>query len=137
MKKLYFIASAMPVIVAAAFLFWKGDSINWTADILISVLPLLFMIHGIFSRKFSAMIYGFEMLFPFAWIGILSIAGLMPLSTIVAFMTLPIAIACAQTMKKVVDGGKHLLEDLNERTARLQIMFSILLAISFVIARFI
>ena len=137
MKKLYFIASAMPVIVAAAFLFWKGDSINWTADILVSVLPFVFMTHGIFSRKTSAMIYGFEMLFPFAWMGILSIAGLMPLSTIVAFMTLPVAIACAQTMKNSIEGGVGVIADLDVRTANLQLIFSVLLTAAFIIGKFI
>ena len=135
MKKLVIIASVMPVIVAAAFLFWKDGSISWVCDILTIALPLIFMTHGIFIRKPSRMLYALEMLFPYVWVGVLSIAGFMPMATIIAFITLPIALACAQTMKKVNDGGTHLLADLGERTARLQIMFTILLASSFLIAR--
>lgn len=136
MKKSTFIAMLMPVVVAAAFLFWKGSLSNWISDICISVLPVALITVGIFVRKSAPKRYGFEMIAPFVWVGAFSIVGIMPLATIITFMTLPVAIACAQTMKKIADGGTHLFSDLGERTVRLQIMFSSLLAASFVIARF-
>ena len=126
----------MPVVVAAAFLFWKGSLSSWISDVCISVLPVALITVGIFVRKSASKRYGFEMIAPFVWVGAFSIAGIMPLATIITFMTLPVAIACAQTMKKIADGGTHLFSDLGERTARFQIMFSSLLAASFVIARF-
>ena len=65
-------------------------------------------------------------------------AGLLPLHTIIIFLTLPIALACASTMKKSVgQETPMLLADLDVRTANLQMMFSVLLSISFVVARFI
>ena len=87
--------------------------------------------------KSSAVLYGFEMIFPFVWVGICSIAGFMPLTTIVIFMTLPVAIGCAKTMMNSVEGGTHMIADLDVRTANLQLLFSLLLAAAFVIARFI
>ena len=86
--------------------------------------------------KSSAVLYGFEMLFPFVWIGVCSIAGFMPIATVIAFMTLPVAIACAQTMKNSVEGGLQMIADLDVRTANLQLFFSLLLTVAFVVARF-
>lgn len=87
--------------------------------------------------KASAILYGFEVLFPFVWIGVLSIIGFLPLTTIIVFLTLVVAIGCAQTMMKYLDGGSNLIGDLDVRTANLQLMFSVLLSIAFVAAKFI
>lgn len=89
------------------------------------------------GTKSSAVLYGFEMLFPFVWVGVCSIAGFMPIATVIVFMILPVAIACAQTMKNSVEGGVHMIADLDVRTADLQLMFSFLLTVAFVVARFI
>lgn len=83
------------------------------------------------GAKASALLYGFEMLFPYVWIGVCSIAGIMPVYTIAAFLTLPVAIACVATMKKSVAGGPAVIADLDVRTANVQLMFSLLLAASF------
>ena len=87
--------------------------------------------------KASAILYGFEVLFPYVWIGVLSIIGFLPLTTIIVFLTLVVAIGCAQTMMKYLDGGSNLIGDLDVRTANLQLMFSVLLSIAFVAAKFI
>ena len=90
------------------------------------------------GTKAAARLYAFEMVFPYIWVGICSIIGLLPLHTIIIFLTLPIALACASTMKKSVgQETPMLLTDLDVRTANLQMMFSVLLSISFVVARFI
>ena len=88
------------------------------------------------GTRSSAVLYGFEMIFPFVWVGVCSIAGFMPLATIVIFMTLPVAIGCAKTMMNSVEGGLHMIADLDVRTANLQLMFSLLLTASLVVARF-
>lgn len=90
------------------------------------------------GTKAAARMYAFEMVFPYIWVGICSIIGLLPLHTIIIFLTLPIALACASTMKKSIgQETSMLLGDLDVRTANLQMMFSVLLSISFVVARFI
>ena len=51
-------------------------------------------------------------------------------------MTLPVALACAKTMRDSENGGFELIADLDVRTANLQLMFSVLLSVAFVAARF-
>ena len=87
--------------------------------------------------KFSAWLYGFEMIFPFIWIAVLSMIGMLPYTTVFIFLTLPIAIACAKTMKNSVAGGAQMIGDLDVRTANLQLLFSLLLIAGLVAGRFI
>lgn len=89
------------------------------------------------GSKFSAWLYGFEVIFPYVWVGVCSIIGIMPLSTIIIFLTLPIAIACAQAMKHSIIAGAGVIADLDVKTANLQLLFSVLLTIALVIGRFI
>lgn len=87
--------------------------------------------------KSAASLYAFEVIFPFVWIGICSIAGLLPLHTIIVFMTLPVALGCAKTMTNGVGDKIELIADMDMRTANLQLMFSVMLSVAFVLARFI
>ncbi len=86
--------------------------------------------------KASAWLYVFEVIFPFVWVGVCSVLGIMPYSTIIIFLTLPVAIACAKTMKNSVTGGSAMIADLDVRTANLQMAFSLLLSAAFVVSRF-
>lgn len=85
----------------------------------------------------AAWLYAFEMTFPFIWIGILSVAGFMPVHTVIIFLTLPVALGCAKTMMNASKGSYDIIADLDVRTANLQLMFSVLLSAAFVAARFI
>jgi 1,4-dihydroxy-2-naphthoate octaprenyltransferase len=89
------------------------------------------------GNNVSAWLYGFEVIFPFIWIGVCSITGLMPLTTLAIFLTLPIAIACAQSMKFSLTGGAGVIADLDVRTANLQLLFSLLLTAAFIVGKFI
>ncbi len=131
----------MSAVAAAAFLFWKGFGI---ISILTIVLPL-----GVFMRALYrscnvgdevpmsfAGLYAFEVFFPFVWVAILSMAGIMPVATIISFIALPIAIACAQTVRNSVEGGRQMLADLYPRTANLHRIYTVLLTAAFIAARF-
>ena len=90
------------------------------------------------GTKVSAWLYIFEMTFPFVWICVCAIIGILPLHTFVVFLTLPIAIGCAKTMNKSAAQNDHtLLSDLDVRTAQLQMLFSALLSIALIAARLI
>ena len=89
------------------------------------------------GNRFSAWLYGFEVIFPFIWVGVCSIIGIMPLTTLAIFLTLPVAIACAQTMMHSLTGGAGVIADLDVRTANLQLFFSVLLTIAFIVGKFI
>ena len=88
------------------------------------------------GTRWAAWLYGFEMIFPFAWVGICSMAGILPIHTIVIFMTLPSAMGCAKTMKNSVGQNPMLIADLDVRTANLQMLFSLLLSASLIAAKF-
>ena len=88
------------------------------------------------GSKFSAWLYGFEVIFPYVWVGACSIIGIMPLATIMVFLTLPVAIASAQAMKHSLTAGPGIISDLDVKTANLQLLFSVLLTIALVIGRF-
>ncbi len=90
-----------------------------------------------FGRTFSIRYYGFLVIFPFVWVGVCSIIGILPLTTIIVFLTLPVALGCARTMKNFKDGDIRVIADLDMRTANLQLLFSPLLALALVIGRFI
>lgn len=85
----------------------------------------------------SVWLFGFEMLFPYIWVAALSMAGLLPLHTVVIFLTLPIAIGNARTMGKSLKAGSEIIADLDVRTANLQLLFSVLLAAAFFASKFI
>ena len=87
------------------------------------------------GQKASAAMYAFEVIFPFAWLAICSVTGILPMSTIIVFISLPIALGCAQTMKQSVKGGFNIIKDLDARTANLQMMFSLLLTIAFILSK--
>ena len=77
------------------------------------------------------------MIFPFVWVGVCSILGIMPMHTIIVFMTIPVAVACHRTMKRSLKEGVRPIADLDVRTANLQLVFSALLTVAFVSAKYI
>ena len=89
------------------------------------------------GAKWSVRLFGFEMIFPYVWIGVLSMIGLLPIHTVVIFLTLPVAIGNAGTMKKSLKAGVGIIADLDVKTANLQLMFSVLLTVALVVAKFI
>ena len=116
--------------------------INWSQSIIYALVPVFIMALGIISAgrkevnsKIVAGIYAFEVVFPYVWVGICSMAGLLPLHTIICFLTIAVALGCATTMKKSVGQGPALLKDLRTRTITLFLMFTALLAVSLAAAR--
>lgn len=87
--------------------------------------------------KMAVLLYGVEMYFPYAWIAVLSIAGILPVYTVFIFLTLPVAIGNARTMAKSLKAGVEMIADLDVKTANLQLMFSVLLTAALVVAKFI
>ena len=86
------------------------------------------------GEKWSAWLYAFEMVFPYVWVGVLSVVGIFPIYTVIIFLTIAVALGCATTMLKSVGQGPTLIKDLDVRTANLQMMFSVLLSVAFVAA---
>jgi 1,4-dihydroxy-2-naphthoate octaprenyltransferase len=74
------------------------------------------------------------MIFPYVWVGVISMIGILPVHTVAIFLTLVIAISNAKIMMHSVEGGIEMIADLDVKTANLQLFFSVLLAASLIIA---
>ena len=85
--------------------------------------------------KASAVMYSFEVLFPFVWIAACVVMKVMPWPALAALVAFPIALGCAKTMLKSPKEGVELILDLDQRTAKLQMVFSLLLSIAFVVSK--
>lgn len=142
-------AVTMPVLVTLAYLFWRLPVTNCTSDsrtvslvcgALMAAFPAVLL--SLAVRKadrpkgiLSARIYSFEVLFPFLWIAVCSIIGFMPFYTVFAFLTLPVALGCSETMIKAISCDSDIIGDLSARTSTLQLLFSIILSLTFIADR--
>lgn len=154
----------LDIIMAFAFLPTLGTSyavtgvIEW--DVLLVALPIGLITDGILHSNntrdmmtdrragittmamgmgygWSAVLFGFEMIFPYIWVAALSMAGFFPVITFIIFLTLPVAIGNAKTMFKSSKSGIEIISDLDVKTANLQLMFSVLFTVSLVVSKFI
>lgn len=89
------------------------------------------------GAKASAVMYSFEVLFPFVWVIVCVAMKLMPWPVLAALVAFPIALGCSKTMMKSPKEGAELILDLDQKTAQLQMVFSLLLSIAFVISKFV
>jgi 1,4-dihydroxy-2-naphthoate octaprenyltransferase len=87
------------------------------------------------GAKASAVMYSFEVLFPFVWVVACVVMKAMPWPVLVALIAFPIALGCSKTMLKSPNEGADVILDLDQKTAKLQMVFSLLLSVAFVISR--
>jgi hypothetical protein len=137
----------MAAIATTSYIFWKGTGIGW--DILLILIPAGLMTDGLIHSYFivnhsrkapsktRAIIYGFDVLFPFIWTAAFTIAGLMPVATIAIFLSLAIAIGCTKTMMHSIEGGFAMIGDMDQRTSNLQSIFLVLLSLAFIVEKFV
>ncbi len=197
-------ASAMPVLVALAYMVWKGCSINWLQsagalliimiwayllgvalsklmkvskfsapgylimlagisigpamlatyaasgyfawEALWAVAPISLISAGILRAKnardikapskCTAYIYGMEVILPMTVTGLCSMIGILPMHTIILFMTSPVAVALFRTMKRGVKEGPRPVVDLDTRTVNFLLTFSTLMIVALVAAKY-
>jgi Mn2+/Fe2+ NRAMP family transporter len=87
-------------------------------------------------RKISSVFYTLEIAFSYLWIAGFSLAKQLPYSTVLIFLTLPIAIACCKTMRNSREDAEHLRADITSRTANLLLQFVIMLTVGLILGRF-
>ena len=87
------------------------------------------------GRSFGAWLYAFEVIFPFLWLVALMAFRLEPWWLGTSFLAMPVAIKNARTMLAYKRGGKESYARLDEQTAKLQLMFSLLLILGLVLSR--
>ncbi len=86
------------------------------------------------GRKASVAAYGFEVLFPFAWTAGCVLGGIFPWWSLAVLPALLPAIGNTRQMVRFLKGGMAEIGFLDQKTAQLQLLFSLLLAASFALA---
>lgn len=94
----------------------------------ISTFPMLT------GRRFGAALYAVEVLLPFVWMLALMAFSILPWWLLTTLAALPVAAGNARTMLAYKQGGKASYADLDERTAKLQLLFSLLLIIGLILS---
>lgn len=84
--------------------------------------------------KVSVWLYCFEVLFPFIWISGCVIAGVLPVWTLLVWAVFFPALMNVRMAAGYFRKGSEAIARLDEATARLQLLFSLVLTVSFVIA---
>ena len=79
-------------------------------------------------------VYCAEVLFPFGWIAGLIAAGTLPLWALLVMPALVPAIGNVRVVSRFPGKGEGAIAGLDEMTAKLQLLFSLLFALSFVVA---
>ena len=85
------------------------------------------------GRQFAIGMYVFELTLPYLWLLITILMGLVSPWTLLAFITLPIALGNCKKMISYRTDGIPAIASLDEATAKLQLAFSLTLAISLTI----
>lgn len=89
------------------------------------------------GRKASKPLYAFEVLFPFVWIAGCAVVGVLPVWSLLTLVAVVPAWQGARDMLRHDDSSTELIANLDERTAKLQLIFSLLFTVSFVVAYFV
>lgn len=79
------------------------------------------------GRSFATGMYVFEVIMPYVWLAALVGFGLCPWTALLTLLSLPVAIGNARTMLSYSKVGIEAIARLDERTAQLQLLFSVLL----------
>ncbi len=91
----------------------------------------------IIGHKASAIWYFTEMMIPYVWVGVLSMFGIFPVWTVFIFLTFPVAIGNGRMMMKSLRCGLDVIANLDISTAKLQLLFSLILSFAFILGIFI
>jgi 1,4-dihydroxy-2-naphthoate octaprenyltransferase len=85
------------------------------------------------GRPAAINIYVFELLLPYCWLLLTVILGYVNPWTLTAFVTLPLALGNCKQMLSFQKKGIEAIANLDEATAKLQLAFSLTLAIGIII----
>ena len=94
----------------------------------ISTFPMLT------GRRFGANLYAVEVIVPFVWLIALMAFNIEPWWLLTTLVALPVAVGNARTILAYEQGGKASYANLDERTAKLQLLFSLLLIIGLILS---
>lgn len=84
--------------------------------------------------KVSIYLYCAEILIPFVWITVCAAVGVFPLWTLLVWLALFPAMGNVKTALSYFKGGSAAIAGLDQATAQLQLLFSVVLTVAFVLA---
>ena len=85
------------------------------------------------GAKWAVAVYGIELLLPFAWIVACALCGVFPWWSVLALIAVAPAAANVKKSMRYEEGGMSAVIGLDEQTAKLQLLFGMLLFISFLV----
>ena len=88
------------------------------------------------GRNFGISLYAFEVLFPFAWLLGLAVCGIASWWLLVALLSLPIALGNVRYIFSYKKLNNDMCARLDEKTAQLQLIFSLLMIIGMTLSVF-
>ena len=89
------------------------------------------------GRRISKRLYAIEVLLPFAWVVACAVAGVFPWWVLLTFVAVTPAWQGVRDMLRHDEQSAHTIANLDERTAKLQLIFSLLFTVSFIVAAFV
>ena len=89
------------------------------------------------GRQAGAYIYSFEVLFPYLWLLVLCVCGILTWWALPPLLSLPLAVKQSKMILGYKQNGVASFANLDELTAKLQMVFSLLLSIGFILSKLI
>lgn len=86
------------------------------------------------GKRFSLLFYCFEIIFPFVWVVFNIFYGFFPWWSLLVLVAMVPAVGCLARAVRFLSEGARVLYGVDESTAKLQLIFSVLLTLSFLIA---
>ena len=124
---LYF---AVPVGLITVAILHCNNTRDISTDNRANISTLAMKIGG----KASIWLYCFEVIFPYLWLTGCAMAGVLPLWSLMAWLAFIPAVLNVRIAAGYFKGGSASIASLDEATARLQLFFSLVLTVSFVLA---
>lgn len=106
---------------------------NNTRDIETDVRAKISTLAMKLGKKTDVLLYIFEVIFPFLWIVGCVVLGYFPWWSLLTMLGLLPAIANARAMLRLPKEGISAISNLDEKTAKLQLLFSLLFTVTFLI----
>lgn len=87
------------------------------------------------GQKLSVALYTAELLVPFLWVLVCIVMEYYPLWTLICYLVLPVSLKNVRTAWSFPKKGYEVILKLDERTAQLQLLFSMIFSLSFFIGK--
>jgi len=85
------------------------------------------------GNRVAKYIYTAEVLLPFLWIAAGVVTGYFPVWSLLTFVVLPLSVGNVKVMWASADGSTEVIAHLDEKTAQLQLAFSFVLSVTFLL----